>query len=235
MGVPLLQLRAIQKRFPGVHALARRRPRRARGRGRRAARRERRRQVHADEDRRRDRAARRRRGADRRRAGRRARRRTARPRSGSRSSTRSSTCSTISTSPATSCSAASRRGWGALRLDRSREDARRPCSRTSTQLGLGRRRRTRRLAALSIAQQQLVEIAKALSLNARAAHHGRADVEPDARRDGAGCTRSSPVSARAGRRRSSTSRTGSAKCGPSPIARSCCATARTPARWRATS
>ena len=32
--------------------------------------------------------------------------------------------------------------------------------------------------------------------------------------------------------RSSTSRTGSAKCRPSPIARWCCATARTPASWR---
>ena len=54
------------------------------------------------------------------------------------------------------------------------------------------------MAALSIAQQQLVEIAKALSLNARRAHHGRADLQPDARRDGAGCTRSSRP-ARAGR------------------------------------
>ena len=61
------------------------------------------------------------------------------------------------------------------------------------------------------------------------AHHGRADVQPDARRDGA-AARGRRVAARAVAWRSSTSRTGSARCGPSPTARSCCATARTPAR-----
>jgi hypothetical protein len=67
------------------------------------------------------------------------------------------------------------------------------------------------MAALSIAQQQLVEIAKALSLDARLLIMD----EPTSSltlAETAGCTRSSRRCA-SGAWRSSTSRTGSAKCG----------------------
>ena len=51
------------------------------------------------------------------------------------------------------------------------------------------RARTRRSSGLSLAQRQLVEIAKALSLEVAPRHHGRADLEPDADRDRRGCSR----------------------------------------------
>ena len=64
-------------------------------------------------------------------------------------------------------------------------------------------------------------------------HHGRADVEPDAGRDGNGCTRSSLDSAPMASAWS-TSLTDWAKSGRSPIASSCFATAPMSAHWRGT-
>ena len=122
---------------------------------------------------------------------------------------------------------------GCAAADRSREDARDGASRTSSS-SAWTSRRTRRLAALSIAQQQLVEIAKALSLNARLlimdeptssltlAETGRLhEVVASLRERGVGGHLHHAPARRSAR--------------PSPTVRSSCATARTPARWRATS
>ena len=129
-----------------------------------AARRERRRQVHPDEDRRRDRAARRRRGADRRRAGRRARR----PRATALGiAFIHQELNLLDNLDVAGNVLLGREptGWGVLRLiDRAKmRETVRPYL---DQLGLDVSPDTP-VAALSIARQQLVEIAKALSLNAR--------------------------------------------------------------------
>ena len=58
-----------------------------------------------------------------------------------------------------------------------------------------------------------------------ARHHGRADLEPDARRDRRGCSQSSP-SSRPTASASSSSRTGWTRSSAAPTASSCCATAR---------
>ena len=151
--------------IPGVAALDRRQPVGRAGRGHRPGRRERRRQVDADEDPRRRRRAERRHHRDRRRrACRRSPSRT-RSRPASPSSTRNSTCSTISTSPPTSSSAASRAAAGRCSWSTAAS-----CAPTVEplleRLGADFAPDTP-VADLSLAQRQLVEIAKALSLNAR--------------------------------------------------------------------
>ena len=117
--------------------------------------------------------------------------------------------------------------WGPLRLVDRAEDARDRAARTSISSGSTSRPDTP-LAALSIAQQQLVEIAKALSLDAASLIMD----EPTSSLTLAETARLHEVVAGLRGRgvASSTSPTASAKCAPSPIARSCCATARTPAR-----
>ena len=102
------------------------------------------------------------------------------------SSTRSSTSSTTSTPPATSSSAASRAPGPLRLLDRRRMAAEvRPIfARLGVDFGPDAP-----VAELSLAQRQLLEIAKALSLEEPARHHGRADLEPDDLPRPSGCSR----------------------------------------------
>ena len=112
----------------------------------------------------------------------RAHRRATRCAAASPSSIRNSTSSTISTSPPTSSSAASRCAAAPLQADRPAGAATRRCGRCSTGSASISAPDTP-VAELSLAQMQLVEIAKALSLERAPGHHGRADLEPDADRD----------------------------------------------------
>ena len=100
---------------------------------------------------------------------------------------RNSTSSTTSTPRPTSSSAASR--CTAVRCGSSTAASCAAASRrSSTGSGVDFAPETL-VAGLSLAQRQLLEIAKALSLDVAARHHGRADVEPDARRDRAAAAR----------------------------------------------
>ena len=107
----------------------------------------------------------------------------------------------------TSSSAASRCTGGFLKLVDRKKLRRSACSRCSTGSACDFAPDTP-VARLSLAQRQLVEIAKALSLERAAGDHGRADLEPDARRDRAAAARDRrPEGAAASA--SSSSRTGS--------------------------
>ena len=74
------------------------------------------------------------------------------------------------------------RKYGLLQARRHRKAARARCSPIS--IGSARHFRRRRIVSrLSLAQQQMVEIAKALSFNSRLRHSRRADLEPAAGRN----------------------------------------------------
>ena len=103
-----------------------------------------------------------------------------RARTASLSSTRNSTSSPISASPRTSSWGASRSGrW---HRDRPRRDA---AARRARAVRAARRHastRHVRRAACRVADQQIVEIAKAISVRRQGHHHGRADGGADIRR-----------------------------------------------------
>ena len=145
------------------------------------------------------------------------------------SSTRNSTSSTTSTSPPTSSSAASRCSGGPLQLVDTRDAARRRwrrCSSGSASISGP----TRRSPSLSLAQRQMVEIAKALSLDARLVIMDEPTSSLTAGRDRAaarGHRRPQGATASA----SSSSRTAWTRSSAAPTASSCCATAR----WSASS
>ena len=126
-------------------------------------RRERRRQVDADEDPRRRPPARRGHDRDRRRSGRPSATRSRPSSAACRPSSRSSTCSPSARSPRTSGSAASRVGaaWSTPRaMNRDTDEL-------LAGLGITGLRATRRVRSLSVAEQQIVEIAKAVSFDSR--------------------------------------------------------------------
>ena len=163
MTTPLFELRGISKEFPGVKALDDVSLRRVAGRSAHAGRRERRRQIDPDENVVRRLSRRRRRILLQRRDGGDLRPPPTPENSASPSSSRNSRSSPISTSRRTSFSAANFRA--AARDHRPAPDLARGQARA-------RQHRIRHRSAmpvhrLGVAQQQMVEIAKALSQNAR--------------------------------------------------------------------
>ena len=210
-----------RSRSAAVHALVDGSIAAARRRGARPARRERCRQVDAGEDPRRRPPARRRRAAHRRRAdgARRAGGVAARP--GSRSSTRSRRCSPTSR-VAENIFMGRQPLSGGRRIDRGAMNA--AAAEVFARLGVALDP-TRPARGLSVADQQIVEIAKAISFDARVHRDGRADGGADRRR-GRAAVRRHAHAARRGRRRPVHLATGSRRCSPSASGSRSCATAR---------